>query len=416
VSARLLILLAALVALALPGVAAAQTATSCPGWEQRTVASDLGRLENLEFDGRGGALLSVSDADAITRVAPAGTAARLVEGIESPGGLRVRWPFLYANTDNAAQTALAGSTAGTIERIDLRTGARSTFARGLVSPNGLVLLADGDALVSRALGSGSGITRVDAGDPSRPQPNWARVDGSNGLTLDAAGRWLYVALTFTPESRVVRVDVTDPARVEEVGRLTGAGPPKGIDDLAIDADGVLYLAANATGEVLRFDPASETVCAVATGLRQPSSVRIGCGPGWGADSLYVTSFDGTLREVRAPPGGPAVGASTSCAATTGSAPAGSPAPGAAPARTCRSRRRFTVSVPARRRGQAVARVAMTLGGRPLRVRRRAGRFAAVVDLRGRGPGAVTLRIAARTRTGRVVRERRTYRPCVPARA
>jgi hypothetical protein len=75
--------------------------------------------------------------------------------------------------------------------------------------------------------------------------------------------------------------------------------------MTIDARGVLYIAANATGEVIRLDPATGNHCLIATGLQNPSSVKFGRGPGWPADRLYVTAFDGTVRELTPPakPGG-----------------------------------------------------------------------------------------------------------------
>ena len=54
---------------------------------------------------------------------------------------------------------------------------------------------------------------------------------------------------------------------------------------------------------------------------------------------------------------------------------------------------------------------MTVDGRRVKVRRRAGRLRAVVDLRGRKKQRVKVKIVARTRGGKVLRETRTYRTC-----
>ena len=394
----------ALGALAAPASAVAQEA--CAPWESRTVATGLGgRVENLELDGRGGLFVSLSDGDTILRVSPSGDTRPLAEGIEAPGAMRVRWPYLYANTDNTLQSAVAGATTGTIERIDLRTGDRTTWARGLTAPNGMVLLDDGDALVSRALGSGTGVTRIDAADPSRPIFNWAKADETNGLALDAEGRWLYAAMTFTRESRIIRIDVRDPSRIEEVAQLSAASAPKGVDDIAMDVDGMLYLAANGSGEVLRLDPASGATCVLASGIRQPSSVRISCGPGWAPGALYVVAFDGTLRELKPPAGTRGAAASTACA-SSGAGPTGDGG-----GRRCTSRRAFPVRVRRGSRRDPVVRARVTLEGERLKVRRRRGRLVAFVDLRGRVAGRFTVRIVARTRSGRVLRDRRAYRTC-----
>ena len=84
-------------------------------------------------------------------------------------------------------------------------------------------------------------------------------------------------------------------------------------------------------------------------------------------------------------------------------------------RRCLSRRRFEIRVK-RGRGKARLRSARVLvEGKRVKVRRRAGRLRAVVDLRGRRKQRVRVRIVARTRGGKVVRDTRTYRTCTPKR-
>jgi ABC-2 type transport system ATP-binding protein len=80
------------------------------------------------------------------------------------------------------------------------------------------------------------------------------------------------------------------------------------------------------------------------------------------------------------------------------------------ARRCKSRRRFTIRV--KRPGHARLRSAKAwVAGRRVDVRRRHGRLTAVVDLRGMTGRKVTVRVVARTRNGRVLRDRRVYRLC-----
>jgi CubicO group peptidase (beta-lactamase class C family) len=80
--------------------------------------------------------------------------------------------------------------------------------------------------------------------------------------------------------------------------------------------------------------------------------------------------------------------------------------------TCVSRRRFTLHVD-RPRGVAVRRVVVTVDGRRVAVRR-GRRFAATVDLAGRGPGVAVVRIRIEGRRGGravVVRRERSFRTC-----
>ena len=80
------------------------------------------------------------------------------------------------------------------------------------------------------------------------------------------------------------------------------------------------------------------------------------------------------------------------------------------ARRCKSRRRFTIRV--RRSGHARLRSAKVwVAGKRVKVRRRHGRLRAVVDLRGMSRRKVTVRIVARTKSGRVLRDKRVYHLC-----
>jgi hypothetical protein len=288
--------LAAFVA-AVPGAGAA--ADPCAPWQQKTLKSGLGSLENLEFDGSGGLLLSASGPGAIERLTPNGTLTTLVPDVNAPGGQRVVGPTLYFNTGDAAQSGLTGTPDGTLDRFDLDTHARGTVASGLTMPNGLAILPNGDFVVSRDIGSGTGITRIPAGDPAHPQPNWAQLDDQNGMAVDPTGTWLYAVQTFTADSAVWRFRISNPSDKSVVASL--AGPtPKGLDDMTIDRAGILYVAANGTGEVIRLDPAGGRHCVIVSGLQNPSSLKFGRGPGWAADHLYLVGFDGAVRELIPP--------------------------------------------------------------------------------------------------------------------
>jgi sugar lactone lactonase YvrE len=280
----------------------------------RTIASGLGVLENLTFDGRGSMLVSATQAGAIERMTPDGRVSTLVPNVSYPGGLVLRGRTLYFNTGNSPQAGVLGTDSGTIDTYNLDAGVRSTWSTKLVMPNGLAFLPDGDAVVTRVkpvLGTPTGMTRVPAADPTHPEYEWVPLDDTNGLTLDPNGSWLYTDQTFTTDSAVYRTRVSDPGNVQLVARLAyaglpnqaaapGAGQPRGLDDMGFGPGGILYVAANGAGQVIRVDPASGASCVIARGLVSPSSVRAGSGPGWPSDQLYVTSWDGTVRELIPP--------------------------------------------------------------------------------------------------------------------
>src|SRR3954470_22905729 len=294
------LVLSAVVA-ALPGPAAGAT-DPCAPWRQKTLKAGLGLLENLEFDGTGGLLISASGNDEIERLTPDGSLTTLIPNVNAPGGQRVIGRTLYFNTGDSLQSGLSSTPDGTLDRFDLDTHVRSTFASGLTMPNGLAVLPNGDFVVSRDVGSGTGITRIPASDPSHPQPNWAQLDDQNGMAVDPTGTWLYAVQTFTADSAVWRFRISNPSDKSVVAAL--AGPtPKGLDDMTIDPAGILYIAANGTGEVIKLDPKTAQHCVIVSGLQNPSSLKFGRGPGWAAGHLYMTAFDGTVREL-IPPASP----------------------------------------------------------------------------------------------------------------
>lgn len=277
--------------------APASAAGPCTPWSAKTLASGLGSLENVEPDGRGGLLISASDQKAVVRLTRDGAVKKLVDA-DSPGGLRVRRGVLYFNTGDAAANGVLDKHVSTLETLDLRSGRHAVYASGLPMANGLVFLPNGDALVSRDLGGAPAITVVPKGDPAHPRA-WAQTDDSNGMTVDPSGRYVYVNQTFKHDSPVLRIPIADPSRIGTIARV---GEAKGLDDMEIDRAGVLYLAANATGEVIRLDPRDGSSCTIASGFRNTSALKFGCGKGWPSSHLFVVGFDGVVRELSPPPG------------------------------------------------------------------------------------------------------------------
>jgi hypothetical protein len=292
---------AVLIAFAVLLPSAAEAALPCKPWQMRSLATGMGSLENVLADGSGGLLISASDQNAIVRMTPDGQYAPLVPGVTAPGGMRISDGILYFNTGDALQSGVAGTADGTLESYNLATHTRTVFAGGLVMPNGLAMLPNGDFVTSRDVGSGTGITRVPRGDPAHPQTSWVKTSDSNGMAVDPTGQWLYFVETFTAASNVYRVKIADPKQVEVVAALGNTVPPKGLDDMTIDGSGVLYIAANGAGELIRLDPRDKSVCVIASGMMNTSAVKFGAGPGWPETNLYVVGFDGVVRELKPPP-------------------------------------------------------------------------------------------------------------------
>jgi SMP-30/Gluconolactonase/LRE-like region len=282
-----------LAALTLP-VASAE-ASPCSPWQGRTLLSGQGWLENLTFDGRGGMTLSALTQGKLLRLLPSGSVSTLLSPVFAPGGQRRRGNALYFNTGDTVSPAATG----TVDRLDLTTGMRSTWTNGLTMPNGLIFLHGGDAVVSGNVPPEIGLTRIPARNPSEPQVGWAKLGDTNGMALDPSGRWLYVDRDppLVADGEVDRVLISDPGIVQVVGRLgTGTLP----DDMTIDKQGVLYIAAFLAGKIYRLDPRTHSVCAIASNFAGPTAVKFG-GPGWHAHDLYATDATGHVTELT-PPG------------------------------------------------------------------------------------------------------------------
>ena len=295
----------------IPGPAAA--ADGCAGWTMRTIFSGLGVVEYVLPDGAGGLLISSSSRNEIERLGRDGSQTVYLAGINAPGAMVRLGGQLFVTTGDAAQSGATNTADGSVLRVDMSTRAVSTYSSGLVMPNGMTFSNAGDAYITRDIGTASQVVKVPHGDPGHPQTMWANQGDTNGARVDPTQTWLYVSTTFNQPADVYRIRLSAPGTIQKVASLasTGNALPKGLDDMTADAAGNLYIAANGSGEVLRLDPLSGSSCVVASGLQNPSAIEFGAGPGWPADHLFVSGFDGTIRELT-PPGaaaGPASAAS-----------------------------------------------------------------------------------------------------------
>lgn len=271
---------------------------ACTPWSVSEVTSGAGVLENLAFDGAGTMLVSrtgLVGGGALDGVGPDGTVTPIVPDVESPGGIAVDGDHAYFATGNSFASGVTGSTSGTVDVVDIDTGDTSTVAEGLVMPNGLVRLSNGDILTARNLGSGAGLTRVPAGDPHTPEVVRTDLGTVDGLAVHDGSVYTVTTFDTTTTLRILREDdLRGPVVSVE---LPGSGPLNAADDLTVGPDGIVYVAYNGGGKVVRVDPATGESCALASGLPLVSSVRFGAGPGWDPDALYATSFTGKIYKL-----------------------------------------------------------------------------------------------------------------------
>lgn len=288
----------------LPVVSASATphrASHCASWHMETVASGLGILESLLPDNRGRMLLSSSTNNAVERLSRTGKVTT-VASAPSPGQLVWHGKRVFVPTGDAAASGLQNKTDGTLKLLNLKTGRLAPYANGLTMPNGLAVGRNGNAFVTRDIGSGTGVTRIAAAGHHKVTTNWSPLADTNGIAINRKHKVMYVDRTFTPDAPIVRIPLRHPKRTKQIGDLStlGSAVPKGLDDLTMGPHGVLYLPGNSAGEVFSFNPATRKACVIASGLQNPSAIAIGTGHGWRKGSLFVCGFDGTVRELDPP--------------------------------------------------------------------------------------------------------------------
>jgi len=285
-----LLSLAVAVVPAVPAGSDPVTQPACPGdHPTRDFVTGKGVLENLLFDGRGS--LYVTGSSMLRRYDRHGNEEVLVEGA-SLGGLAIGPDrALYVGFGNDGGNSVRQAGASAVWRVTrIKPFTYTVYAEGFDMANGMTFDRRGNLYVSDEYYS------------------------PNGLVIDPSGRYLDAALTFDQRSPIARFPLADPSRASILTSLTfglatlepgvedasdSESPlvPKGLDDMTRDAKGRLYVTANGSGEVIRFDPRSGEACVLATGLRNPSSVRFAKGFGADDGKLYVTQFGGAITVV-----------------------------------------------------------------------------------------------------------------------
>lgn len=281
--------------LAAPAAGASPMLHDCPGSRPaRTLLQGQGQIESLAFDSSGRLLLTDRVRKALLVVDRRGERPRvLASGIADPGGIAFdRQGRIYVGFGNNianGQAAPAKGNAG-LYVIDPRSGRKRVFARGLSMANGVVRARDGTFYASDDF-----KPTVDRISPrGRVQRAWSRAPFTNGLALDATGRWLYANRSGSPTA-VLRIDTRS-------GRYTTwASPPASFANAFLDGlarrGGTLYAAAFGAGQVWRID-ARRRICVLHRGAAGFSSVAPGPGRrGFSARSVYAAGYRGEVLEL-----------------------------------------------------------------------------------------------------------------------
>ena len=179
-------------------------------------------------------------------------------------------------------------------------GEKTVVARGIADPNFVLVRPDGSFLVSD-----DGTDEIYLVDPAGAVSLWSdAIDYPNGMALSLDGSTLYVAQIFT---RLGPVEYTDVIWALPVAGGRPAGAPRvavrtggsGVDGLATDRLGRLYVADNQSGRIVRFDPGTGELVTIAEGMSNVASLVFGEGE-FDRRALYATSTQrggGTIWKV-----------------------------------------------------------------------------------------------------------------------
>jgi sugar lactone lactonase YvrE len=168
-------------------------------------------------------------------------------------------------------------------------GHKTVVASGIADPNFIVVLDDGSFLVSD-----DGCDRIyhvtTEGEVSLFSD---AIDYPNGMALSRDGAVLYVAQIFeqldpfVPSDKIWAMPIENQRPAGEPRLLARTGGSM-VDGLAIDENGLIYVADNGSGSIRRIDPNNGEVEVIAEGMPHVASLVFGEGE-FDRQSIYATS-------------------------------------------------------------------------------------------------------------------------------
>lgn len=243
--------------------------------------------EGIAFNGRGELFIAADKA--VWRVTPEGEATKLAE-LDSNLGLAGIGESDVLSADFGPTNIFRDgpNDDGMIWRI-ARDGGKTAVARGIADPNFILALDDGSFLVSD-----DGTDKIYRVDDGGEVEVWSQaVPFPNGMVFSLDGSTLFVAQIFSSIGPVVLDDRiwALPVRDGEPSgppRLVGHTGGQGVDGLALDELGRIYVADNGSGSVRRLDPTTGEVEIIAEGVPHVASLVFGEGA-FDHQALYATS-------------------------------------------------------------------------------------------------------------------------------
>jgi sugar lactone lactonase YvrE len=283
--------------------AAATAPSSPPGFpvEPELFIDEFVAAEGITFNAEGH--LYIAADRALWRARPDGSAIRVTEVFTNLGlaGIGER-DILMADFGPRNVFRDGDNDDGIVWRITPE-GERTVAATGIADPNFILVLDDGTFLVSD-----DGTDRIYLVDADGNVTVWSdAIEYPNGMVLSPDGADLYVAQIFTGlepitfDNRVWGMKMRD-GRPKGKPRVVARAGGGGVDGLAIDEMGRIYVADNQGGRIWRIAPDSGESILIAAGMPNIASLVFGEGA-FDRHSLYAAcTFRGGGKIWRIPVG------------------------------------------------------------------------------------------------------------------
>ncbi len=270
----------------------ASAAPDCPGGRitPQTLVSTGDTLEYGIFDRLGRFFYSDQSTSMLMRIDHFGEPPKPLAAIPAPGAMVFVNGSIIIGSGDSLQNGSMGdmNPMSSLMRVNPDTGATQTYATGLGMANGLAKGPHGTIYATND--GGFDIDRVQGGKVTHP---WAMVYSTNGVAVSPDRNYVYVSQTFAPAA-IQRISISEPSQVTPYAVAQGEDMSAGLDDMTIDRQGNLYVAANGAGQVWKVDT-SGAICVLAGGLLFPSAVNFGVESN--RQNLYVVGFDGRISEL-----------------------------------------------------------------------------------------------------------------------
>jgi len=252
--------------------------------------------EGITFNARGELFIG---ADKGIWVAQTDGSVRKITEMDTPLGLAGigRRDILAADFGPTNVFEHGPNTDGIVWRIT-PAGRKTVVATGIADPNFIVVLPNKTFLVSD-----DGTDKIYLVKGNSVSVWSTAVAYPNGMALSLDDRTLYVAQIFSslrpiiPDDRIWAISFVDgtPVGPPKVVARTGEG---GLDGLAADEFGRIYVADNGAGKIRRFDPKTGEVVLIAEGMPGVASLAFGEGK-FDREAIYATSTRrGNIWKVR----------------------------------------------------------------------------------------------------------------------